>query len=54
MLDRPPADVEAEPQPATAVAEQFQVIAECADETDQQALYNRLTAEGFSCRLLTL
>jgi len=31
-----------------------QVIADCQDETQQQELFNRLTAEGFSCRLLTL
>ena len=54
LLKRPPDEIEADPQPATEVAETFQVIAECADESDQQALFNRLTAEGFSCRVLTL
>ncbi len=32
----------------------FQVVVECEDEKQQQALYERLVAEAFKCRLLTL
>lgn len=46
LEDRPPSEVE--------VPEAFQVVVECRDEAQQQAVYERLTAEGFKCRLLTL
>jgi hypothetical protein len=36
------------------VPESFQVVVECGDEARQRALYERMTAEGFECRLLTL
>jgi ParB-like chromosome segregation protein Spo0J len=36
------------------VPEAFQVVVECRDEDQQQAVYQRMTAEGFKCRLLTL
>ncbi|MGD0462175.1 MAG: ParB/Srx family N-terminal domain-containing protein [Tepidisphaeraceae bacterium] len=32
----------------------FEVVAECRDEGGQKQLYERLTAEGYSCRLFTL
>jgi len=32
----------------------WQVIIECADESDQRKLYERLTAEGYRCRTLIL
>jgi hypothetical protein len=32
----------------------FEVVAECRDEQQQKELYERLTAEGYSCRLFTL
>ncbi|HWB01217.1 MAG TPA: hypothetical protein VG713_22160, partial [Pirellulales bacterium] len=31
-----------------------QVVAECADESAQRSLYERLVADGYKCRLLTL
>ena len=40
--------------PEVDVGEAFQVVVECRDETQQQAVYERMTAEGFKCRLLTL
>jgi ParB-like chromosome segregation protein Spo0J len=40
--------------PEVAVPESFQVVIECADESQQQGLYERLTAEGLKCRVLTL
>lgn len=36
------------------LAETWQVVAECEDEESQRALYERLTAEGYTCRVLTL
>ncbi len=36
------------------VPECFQVVVECADEDQQQAVYSRLSGEGLKCRLLTL
>lgn len=32
----------------------FEVIVECADESEQMAMYERLTGEGLTCRVLTL
>ena len=40
--------------PEVAIPESFQVVIECKDEAEQEALYERFTAEGFTCRLLTL
>jgi ParB-like chromosome segregation protein Spo0J len=36
------------------VPEAFQVVIECRDEADQQAVYERLSGEGYKCKLLTL
>ena len=44
--DGPPAEID--------VPEAFQVVVECRDEDQQQSVYERLTAEGLKCRLLTL
>jgi len=30
------------------------VVVECRDEAQQQAVYERLTGEGYACKLLTL
>ena len=43
-----------EPQPAINVGESFQVIVECETESRQRDVFERLTTEGMSCRLLTL
>jgi ParB-like chromosome segregation protein Spo0J len=37
-----------------AVPEAFQVVVECRDEADQRAIYERLSGEGYKCKLLTL
>jgi len=61
MLD----DLAAQPEPAmddepadepgdVPVPEAFQVVVECRDEDEQRSVYERLTSEGFACRLLTL
>ena len=43
---QPPSEVD--------IPESFQVVIQCRDEAEQKTLYDRLTAEGLSCRLLTL
>lgn len=49
-----------EPFPARRVRasaelrESFQLLVECPDEAEQRTLYERLTAEGRKCRVLTL
>ncbi len=42
------------PAPEKDIPEAFQLVVDCRDEAEQQELYERLTAEGRSCRLLTL
>jgi len=36
------------------IPEAFQVVVECRDETEQQAVFDRLTSEGLKCKLLML
>ena len=36
------------------VPESYQIVVTCANEVNQQALFERLSAEGYSCRLLML
>ena len=36
-----------------AIPETFQVVAACDDETSQRELYERLSADGYACKLLT-
>jgi hypothetical protein len=53
--DPPPvAEPEDGPPPSVKIPEAFQVVIECRDEPEQQAIFERMTAEGFKCRLLTL
>ena len=32
----------------------FEVVAECEDETDQEAVFKLLTAKGYKCRILSM
>jgi hypothetical protein len=48
-LPRLPAD-----RPEVEISECYQVVVECRDEADQQAIYTRMRAEGYRCRVLTL
>jgi ParB-like chromosome segregation protein Spo0J len=43
-----------DPPPEVLVPEAFQVVIECQDEAQQQAVFERMSGEGFKCRLLTL
>lgn len=36
------------------IAESYQVIVDCRNEAEQRQIYERLTNEGFRCRVLTL
>jgi hypothetical protein len=36
------------------VPESYQVVVDCRDEMDQEAVFNRMRAEGYRCRVLTL
>ena len=42
------------PPPEPPIPHLFQVVVECRDEEDQRQLYQRLTQEGYTCRLLNL
>jgi ParB-like chromosome segregation protein Spo0J len=55
LLEKP--DLLDEPAPAppeVPIADAFQVVVECRDESQQQAVFQRMTAEGYKCRLLVL
>ncbi len=40
--------------PEIIVPESYQVVVECRDETDQRDVFERMRAEGYRCRVLTL
>ena len=57
MLDRSgtcDGEPESEAIKDVPIPEAFQVVIDCRDETEQQAVYERMTGEGYACRLLTL
>jgi hypothetical protein len=41
-------------RPEADIPESYQVVVECRDEADQQAVFERMRAEGYRCRVLTL
>ncbi len=41
-------------RPAAVIPESYQVVVECADEAEQQEVFERMRGEGFRCRVLTL
>ncbi len=41
-------------RPEVVVPESYQVVVECRDEADQETVYERMRAEGYRCRVLTL
>ena len=47
-------ETEPESEKAVAIPEAFQVVVECRDEAEQQAVYERLTSDGYACKLLML
>jgi predicted 3-demethylubiquinone-9 3-methyltransferase (glyoxalase superfamily) len=56
LLGEPEAveEAAAETQRDLPLPEAFQVVIECRDEAEQQAVFERLTGDGYTCRLLTL
>lgn len=58
MLDKMLAEPENAPSEKAdvevAIPEAFQVVIECRDEAEQQTVFERMTGEGYTCRLLTL
>jgi hypothetical protein len=57
MLGEPGVSPESEPDPTPPdvdIPDAYQVVVECADEDQQRNVFERLTAEGLKCRLLTL
>jgi hypothetical protein len=40
--------------PDVRIPESYQVVVECRDEDDQESIYERMRAEGYRCRVLTL
>jgi len=42
------------PPPEVDVSDVYQVLVDCRDEDDQREVYDRMTAEGYQCRLQTL
>lgn len=54
LLDELTAEQESAEPPNVTIPELWQVIVDCADERQQKAVYQRLTAEGAKCRLSTL
>ncbi len=52
--DAAPEEAAPEAEKAVAIPEAFQVVVECRDESEQQAVYERLSAEGYTCKLLML
>lgn len=49
--DKEPAE---KPDLSDAIDFQFKIEVECVSESEQEALYNKLTEEGYKCRILTL
>jgi len=56
MLSVPGNDEESSDSPVLpqSLPESFQVVVECEDEDQQREVFERLSAEGYNCRLLTL
>lgn len=48
------AGFDAAERPEVEIPESYQVVVECVDEDQQQAMFERLRGEGFKCRVLTL
>jgi hypothetical protein len=40
--------------PEITIHESYQVVVECHDEAEQKSVYERMRAEGYRCRVLTL
>jgi ParB-like chromosome segregation protein Spo0J len=43
-----------EDEKSVSFDESFEIVVECEDEQHQEAVFNKLTSEGYKCRVLTL
>ncbi len=43
-----------EAKPEIDIPDTFQVLVDCRDESDQRAVYEQLTRQGYACRVLTI
>jgi len=41
-------------KPVVIVPESYQIVVECRNEDDQRVVYERMTGEGYRCRVITL
>ncbi len=49
----PPAEA-GSPRLEVKIPESYQVVVECRDESDQRGVFERMRADGYRCRVLTL
>ncbi len=42
------------PPPEVEIPETYQVVVDCRDENEQKTVYERLSGDGFQCRLMNL
>ncbi|MEN1679469.1 MAG: ParB N-terminal domain-containing protein [Planctomycetota bacterium] len=54
LLAKCQAPMDASDRPEIELPESYQVVVECKDETDQEAIFTRMREEGYRCRVLTL
>lgn len=55
LVDQTPAETPADRPPSEVpLPEVYQVVVDCRDEAEQATLYERLTAEGYKCRLVNM
>ena len=53
-IDIPNIEIKEPKDISEELKEVYEVVIECSDEIEQQDIFERLTAEGLKCRLLTL
>lgn len=47
-------DLQEQPLEEVTIPASFQVVVQCDDEAQQRSVFERMTAEGFKCRVLSL
>jgi hypothetical protein len=49
-----PVEADSDAEKDFTLSDVFQVVIECCDEAQQQVVFERMTAEGYACKLLTM
>jgi hypothetical protein len=49
-----PVEEDSDAEKDFTLSDVFQVVIECRDEAQQQVVFERMTAEGYACKLLTM